>query len=281
MYRLIAFDVDGTLCAFSRDAEPGASMRVSPRFLAAAAQVQARGVAITLATGRGVTPILPLATALGINVPLICYQGGWVYDLQTATTLHRSTLPVGLAHQVVAWVQPFDWDISVYQDGEIYLQRLHYPVEFYDRWFGLPWHHVSDLRQAITHDPEKIVFTGEPAMCDTIHAKLNAQFGEQIQVLRTHELFVELVPHGTSKGGALAWLAAQMGIRQEEVIAVGDSENDLSMIRWAGMGIAMGNATAQVKAAARWQAPTVDDDGAAVVLEHFVLDADSATNFTN
>ena len=72
-----------------------------------------------------------------------------------------------------------------------------------------------------------------------------------------------------------------MGIRQEEVIAVGDSENDLSMIRWAGMGIAMGNATAQVKAAARWQAPTVDDDGAAVVLEHFVLDADSATNFTN
>ena len=160
MYRLIAFDVDGTLCAFSRDAEPGASMRVSPRFLAAAAQVQARGVAITLATGRGVTPILPLATALGINVPLICYQGGWVYDLQTATTLHRSTLPVGLAHQVVAWVQPFDWDISVYQDGEIYLQRLHYPVEFYDRWFGLPWHHVSDLRQAITHDPEKIVFTG-------------------------------------------------------------------------------------------------------------------------
>lgn len=281
MYRLIAFDVDGTLCAFSKDGESGAAMRVSPRLLTAAAQAQAAGATLTLATGRGVTPILPLARTLNIQAPLICYQGGWVYDLHTGATLHKTTLPVGLAHQIIAWAQPFDWDISVYLDGEIYLQRLHHSVEFYDRWFGLPWHHVNDLQQAISHDPEKILFTGDSALCDVIHARLNAQFGEQIQVLRTHEFFVEMVPHGTSKGKALAWLAARMGIRQEEVIAVGDSENDLSMIRWAGMGVAMGNATPQVKAAARWQAPSVDDDGAAVVLEHFVLKAAADKSYTD
>ena len=218
--------------------------------------------------------ILPLATTLGMTAPLICYQGGWVYDIRTGRTLHKSTLPVSLAHEIVAWAQPFGWDISVYMDEEIYLQTLHRTPEFYDRWFGLPWHQVHNLIQAMTRDPEKILFTGEPETCNAIHASLSAQFGERIQVLRTHDLFVELVPHGTSKGKALAWLANDMGIRQDEVIAVGDSENDLSMVRWAGLGIAMGNAVSEVKAAARWQAPSVDDDGAAVVLEQFILNED-------
>ena len=263
MYRLIAFDVDGTLV--------DASMHLSARLRLAVAQAQARGAVITLATGRGVTPILPLATALGLTAPLICYQGGWVYDIQRGRTLHKSTLPVNLAHEIVAWAQPFGWDMSVYLDGEIYLTTLHQTPAFYDQWFGLPWHQVSNLTQAITHDPEKILFTGEPALCDAIHAQLSAQFGARVHVLRTHDLFVEMVPLGASKGAALAWMAQEMDIRQDEVIAVGDSENDLSMVRWAGLGIAMGNAVPAVKAAARWQAPTVADDGAAVVLEQFVL----------
>ncbi len=263
MYRLIAFDIDGTLV--------DASLRLSPRLLSAAAQARAAGVALTLATGRGVVPILPLAAALGVDAPLVCYQGGCIYDTASQRTLYRAVLPAALARSLTAWALPQGWEISVYIEGHILMHNPHRPAEFYDRWFGLPWRSVADLTAAIVQDPEKLLFTGDPAQCDLIHAQLNARFGADAQVLRTHDFFVEVTPLGTSKGQALAWIANRLGIAREEVIAVGDSENDVSMVQWAGLGVAMGNATPQVKAAARWQAPTVQEDGAAVVIERFIL----------
>lgn len=261
--QLVALDVDGTLV--------DTDMVVSPRLRQAIKSAQDAGVVFTLATGRGPRSIAPFVQDLGFLAPQICYQGGLIYDVVQAQILHRATLTRALVHEAIAWAQRVQADISIYIDGQIYLETLHHPRAFYDRWFGLPIHQVPDLTAVVTHDPEKVLFTAEPPAADAIHQDLTQHFGDRAQVLRTHELFVELVPNGTSKGEALAWLAAEYGIDRQQVMAVGDSENDLSMVAWAGLGVAMGNAVPDVKAVADWIAPTVQEDGAAVALERFVL----------
>ena len=111
----------------------------------------------------------------------------------------------------------------------------------------------------------------EPGEGEPLAAELHAIFQGRLTVLRSHELFTEVTPPNASKGNALAFLADRYGISQAETIAVGDSDNDISMIRWAGLGVAMGNAAPEVIAAADWVAPSVFDDGLAAVIEEFVL----------
>ncbi len=272
--RLVALDVDGTLV--------DTDMLVSPRLRRTIKSAQEAGVLLTLATGRGPRSIMPLVQDLGFTMPQICYQGGLIYDVKRAQILHRTTLSLALAQEAIAWAQSAQADISVYIDGRVYLESLRHSPAFYDRWFGLPIHVVPDLAAAVTHNPEKVLFTAESSVADTIHQTLTQRFGRRLQVLRTHEMFVELVANGSSKGQALAWLAHEFGIERAQVMAIGDSENDLSMVSWAGLGIAMGNAVPDVKAAADWIAPSVQEDGAAVALEQFVLNraptaADSMT----
>jgi 5-amino-6-(5-phospho-D-ribitylamino)uracil phosphatase len=80
------------------------------------------------------------------------------------------------------------------------------------------------------------------------------------------------LPHGVHKGHGLAWLAERLGIEQSRTMGIGDSEADIPMLRWAGLGVAMGNAAPDVKAAADWVAPSLEEDGAAVAIERFVLE---------
>jgi hypothetical protein len=89
--------------------------------------------------------------------------------------------------------------------------------------------------------------------------------------VRSHILFVEITSPGVSKGSALAFLAGYFGIPREETIAVGDNGNDVSMIEWAGLGVAMANATPDAIAAADWVAPPVGEDGVATLIDKFIL----------
>ena len=101
--------------------------------------------------------------------------------------------------------------------------------------------------------------------------ELAASFAGRLNVVRSHPLFVEIISPRVSKGRGVAHLADLYGVSRAQTIAVGDSGNDLSMVQWAGLGVAMGNASADVKAVADWIAPPVSEDGVAAVIERFVL----------
>jgi hydroxymethylpyrimidine pyrophosphatase-like HAD family hydrolase len=100
---------------------------------------------------------------------------------------------------------------------------------------------------------------------------MRAAFDEQIHIVPSHPYMVEGLPAGVDKGQGLAWLADYCGIPQTAVLAVGDNDNDVPMILWAGVGVAMGNASPAARAAADWVAPPVAEDGAAAALEKFVF----------
>ena len=100
---------------------------------------------------------------------------------------------------------------------------------------------------------------------------MHQRFEGQMEIVRSHANFVEGNPLGVSKGDALRRLARHVGVTQERVMAIGDQGNDVSMIRWAGVGVAMGNASPKAKAVAEWIAPPFSENGAAAAIERFIL----------
>jgi len=261
-YRLVALDLDGTLL--------GPNLEVHPRDREAIAAAQAAGVHVTLATGRAFPPTREFARDLGIATPLICHQGGLIQDPQTGEVLFEAAIPEDLYVEAVALAEAQGLDFSAYAGNEIFLRELRHPPEFYERWFALPRRLVRDLRK-LPHPPNKFLITAEPEEADRIEAEWKAHFDGRLQIVRSHPLFVEGTPLGVSKGDALARLARHLGVPREAVIAVGDNDNDRSMIRWAGLGAAVATAPEDLKAEADVVAPPQSEGGVAWVMERFVL----------
>jgi Cof subfamily protein (haloacid dehalogenase superfamily) len=133
-------------------------------------------------------------------------------------------------------------------------------------------HRVQSLAEFLTRGPQKLVFVNDISVTERLFVELVARFGNRLQVVRSFDRYVEITNREASKGKAVEWLAQRWGIARDEVIALGDQDNDRSMIEWAGLGVAMGNAVEGVKAMADYIAPTASDDGVAEVIEKFVLE---------
>ena len=269
-YRLIALDLDGTAVLDGQ--------MPSPAVREAVAAAEQRGVQVVLATGRPYQSALTYASALNLRSPVICYQGALVKEAGVAAaTLFAEAMPRAPLVDLLSSAVECDLDLNLYSERAIYLPGMRHSQEFYDLWFGLPIVKVNALDDGLrTIDQEglvplKCLFIGEPEANDRLIATLRTRFEGSLSVVRSHPLFVEAVSPAASKGRALAYLAERCGLSRDEVVAVGDSGNDLSMVRWAGMGVAMGNATPDVQAVADWVAPTVTEDGVAAVIDRFVL----------
>ncbi len=260
--RLIALDLDGTLVDLG--------LKFSPRVKATIAAAQARGVGVTLATGRSLISARPFAEALNICMPLICYQGGLIVECD-GRVLHRAVLGRHLAAQVLALSESNGWHATLYREGEFYLSELRRPLEFYQGFLNPVIHQAADLHELLDRDPDKLIIITE-GNGDEILAGLRQHLDGQASIVRSHELFIEVNPLGVDKGAGLAWTADYLGVPQACVMAVGDQDNDVPMLAWAGLSVAMGDGSPAAQAAADWIAPTLEEDGAAVAIEKFVLD---------
>jgi Cof subfamily protein (haloacid dehalogenase superfamily) len=268
--RLVCFDYDDTA------AEGG--HYPTQRVLDAVTAAQRIGVRVILATGRSFGSAYRYAEALGLHDAMIASQGAIVKEMTPPhETLLREVLPLEPLAEFLTLAEARDLDLSLYGEEEYYITALRRPPEFHRRWFGPPYHQVANYGEALAalqakgEAPIKGLMIVGPGEGGPLAAELHTIFQGRLTVLRSHELFTEVAPPNASKGKALAFLAERYGIAQSETIAVGDSDNDISMIRWAGLGVAMGNAAPEVIAAADRVAPSVFDDGLAAVIEEYVL----------
>ncbi len=262
--RLIVLDMDGTLI--------GPDLVVSPRLRRAIATAQERGIAVTLATGRMFDFVRPFARDLGITVPFISYQGGLI-QAADGPPIYRATMDRALMREVLELCARRGWRPVLYADDEVYLTERDRPESFYRYMLGerLVW--VDDLAKVVEeHEPLKFIIFVEPQQAAEVEAQLRQRFDGRMSIVRSHEMIVEGNPLGAAKIDALRRLAAYLGVAQAEVMVVGDQDNDAEMIAWAGVGVAMGNGSPAAKAAADWIAPPLEEDGAAVAIERFVLE---------
>jgi Cof subfamily protein (haloacid dehalogenase superfamily) len=269
-YRLLALDLDGTAIQLGQ--------MPTPRVKQAVAAARARGVDVIVATGRPYVSARKFQTALELEGPLICYQGALVKEvLDQQRTLLAEPLPEEPLAEVIDLVEQRGWEFNLYSEDFIYLAQMNHPESFYERWFGLPCAPVPSLADALRimrtkgTAPLKGMFLGEPEEIDRLTPEVQERLGDCFAVVRSHSLFSEITALGVSKGSALAFLAGRSGIDREETIAAGDNGNDVSMIEWAGLGVAMANATPEAMAVADWVAPSVTDDGVAALIDRFIL----------
>ena len=265
-YRLIAADLDGTLRA---EQQP-----YTPRVRSAVRQAQENGVRIVMATGRMFRTAAPFARELVLSSPIICDHGATIRDWQTGEVLFQQLVPLDLARQVIGWA-PADVTVLACLNEEFYAPRASEDATRFVGSYHDHFHVVPDLAQSLWGEPQKIVFVNSEPATLRLLAELTHQFGDHLQVVQSFPRYVELTHCAVSKGNAVAWLAGRWGIPREGVIAIGDQGNDISMIQWAGLGVAMGNAVASVQAIADFIAPSAVEDGVAAVIEKFVRTGDS------
>ena len=261
MIKLIALDLDGTILH--------EDMTISPRVRQTLLAAMTQGICVTLASGRGYSSMRRWARELGIATPVISYQGATITDVASEHPIYERTFPVSLVPELRDFARERDLSLTLYEDDCIYVEHKREPDDFYIKWFGLPFRVVPDLAAAVTRRPTKFLIIGQEPKLDALRPEVERHFGTRMQIMRSYIYFLEGLPLGADKGTALAWLAERLGIRREETMALGDSGNDTAMVTWAGTGVAMGNATAEVKQVAQYIAPTIHEDGAAEAIERF------------
>jgi len=263
MYRLLVTDLDGTLVTSTRE--------ITPRTLAAVRGAQQQGVRVCLATGRMWSSAEPHVRRLGADPPAILYNGGLVYDFSTGTVLYRLPLAYEHARAVLEMLREFPSVLPhVYLDDRVYAAGPSELTEQYRRRNGLEVELVGDLVAFLRPDPMKILIIGAPNDLLAVSAQIRAR-AMPVHAVFSEPTFLEILPQNSSKGTALEFLAPQLGVALAAVIAVGDNLNDLEMIRTAGLGVAMGNAPAEVKSHADYVTASNNDEGLAIVIERFIL----------
>lgn len=259
-FRMVVADLDGTL---KSESKPTFTARV----IEAVERAQSR-VRVVLATGRMFQTAERFVRELKLVDPVVCDHGATIWDVRTREMIYDKRVPLELFREVVGFADN-NLSITACADGELYANRIDNdaPSDPYTR------EHLHLLPQlsGLGIEPQKLLFLNDEATTDRVFPKLQTRFSSSMQVVRSSTRRVELTHIETSKGAAAAWLAERWNIPREQVIAIGDQDNDRSMIEWAGMGVAMGNAVESVKALAGFVAPSVDEDGAVVAIERFVL----------
>lgn len=271
-YRLVALDIDGTVS----DREG----KIRPRVKEAVAAAQARGVIVTLATGRRFRAALPIAQDLNIQAPLVLNNGALVADPQRAEVLHYRPLAVNTARLALALLRERGTAPIAYR------HTWEGPDVFYERESKDPWFREIENRPGVARKLSNLLTAARPApdkilvyeqsgvlseLTDHMQQVLPGRFRIYLQQYSDGHGVLELVHAACSKAAALRRMAQALGVPREEILAIGDNQNDLEMLRFAGKGVAMGNATAEIQAHADWVAPSLHEDGVAAALERFVL----------
>ena len=255
----------------------------------AIAAVQDAGTPVTIATGRIFDFVRAVAPDLGVSLPVITAQGAVIGDPISGEVLYEALIPQEAARSVAAWADTEERTTVFYLNGSGGRTRLvqsapgtasecsgweGWDNATYDHWFGSPRELHTSLADVLCEPgarPLKFITVNDPTREPDQTAALQQQFGGGVHMSRSHQFLVEGTAPMANKGHGLLFLSERLGINPDRVLAIGDNENDIPMLRAAGLAVCMGQATAVVQAEADWVAPTFEEDGAAVALERFVL----------
>lgn len=266
-YKLIAVDLDGTLTNSKKE--------ISPRTRYALLEAQAKGKRVIITSGRHPIGVQPIADDLMLERYggyIMSFNGGKIIDCRTGQTIVSKLFPREYLSDIVSVVADTNITMITFDDKKIYASNKVNDYTYIERdVLKTDMVVVDDFVSSIKFDINKILLAGEPDELDACQAVLKKRYDGLLDIYKSAPYFLELMPFGISKGSMLAQLLPKIGVDREELIAFGDNYNDMTMIGYAGMGVAMGNGEAEVKKIASYICESNDEDGVAKTIEKFVL----------
>jgi Cof subfamily protein (haloacid dehalogenase superfamily) len=263
LYKLVVLDVDDTIVTQQN--------AISAATKDAVLSVRDIGVPVTLASGRMYETMRRLAGELRIDLPLICCNGALIKDEET--TVCRETLTNTAAEAVLDFFRQKGKTLQLYREEGLYSKKKCERTWQMEEKAGLSCRIIDEQSyNSFNRDLLKMLVRLDPVSVREYQQELAEKFSGVVTAAISHSVYLEITNYGVDKAKALIKLAGLLGVRREEVLAVGDSPNDQNMLCWAGLGVAMGNASAEVKRQADVVAPSVWEDGVAHVLTKYVLE---------
>ena len=261
---MLALDLDGTVI------EPREAVR--PAVIAAVKRVLAAGIRVTIVTGRMYVGARPIVLELGLEGPIVCYQGAVIADAQSGVFEREIALPNAVARKIYEIAKPLGFHVQFYRDDKFFVEEYNAYAELYERTSGTEAQVVPSLLDAFAgHDSTKVNLVTDPARAAGGYDILKRELGTSAYVTRSNPEFVEMLSPSCNKGAAVRIIAERYGIPMDRVMAVGDSYNDLPFLEAAGFAIAMGSAPAELKALADAVVGDVHHDGVAEAIDRYVL----------
>ncbi len=266
-YKLIAVDLDGTLTNSKKE--------VSPRNRYALLEAQKKGKKVIITSGRHPIGVYPIAEDLMLaqyGGYIMSFNGGKIIECATGRTIVSRNFPLEYLSDIVSVLSDYNVTVMSWDDKKIYANNKVNDYTYIERdVLKTDMVVVDDFVSAIKFDINKILVAGEPDVLDACQVLLKKRYDGLLDIYKSAPYFLEIMPFGVSKGAMLAQLLPQIGIQREELIAFGDHYNDMTMIGYAGMGVAMENGEDEVKKIAAYICESNDDDGVAKTIEKYVL----------
>lgn len=303
MIRMIAMDMDGTLLDYD--------LNIAPRVIEALKEAAHRGVMVTVATGRMFDSAVQFAEKLDLDAPLITYNGALIRSLISKETYLHRPMNYEYAHRALELMDRYDVSVTMYFDDKLYVKEVDKRVQGYVDIGKVIAYPVGDLVEFLRGEaqriartgvgmpipavrggfeqtqkndctssgdtdvvrvgPTKMLAIGEPEDLALLREELLNEFRDCLYITGSLPQYLELMHRGVSKAHGLKVLGKMCGIAREDILAVGDSHNDIEMIEYAGTGVAVGNAVPKVKEKADYVTEACFGDGVAEAIEKFIL----------
>ncbi len=259
-YKLAAIDLDGTLLH-------SGTHGITEGNAAGVREAVRNGAQIVLASGRQWGTIDKFAAQLDLplGAPIIAYNGAMIRTHGGDLWFHQP-LPADAAAQITRYCAANGYHLNYYLNDELYVRDNTKWVDIYEKRTGTVAHIMGDLSQLDGQRPTKLLLIDTPETTNRLLTYFQGVFGKTLYITKTEDEYLEFMDPDVSKGRALAETASRLGFTADECAAFGDSFNDLPMVKWAGMGVAMESGKDELKWVAQRVAPPADDDGVATVL---------------
>jgi Cof subfamily protein (haloacid dehalogenase superfamily) len=241
MSMLIALDLDGTVLSFD--------LKLDQRDVDALQRAVEAGVTIVACTGRPFPGALPWVRRLGLEQPIVCYQGAQVRTPDGAMLLDQG-VPHDLAVEVVRFARERDVHVQAYRDDRLIVEHDRPEAHEYANHAGMEINLVGDLETGIGATTPKLVMVAGRETVEALLPEVRARWAGRLEANTSMPTYLEMTKEGADKRRALEFLSERLGVPHERTVAVGDGRNDSSMLSWAARGYAVEGAAPEVIAAA-------------------------------
>ncbi|MBT2657632.1 HAD family phosphatase [Bacillus sp. ISL-18] len=263
MYKLLALDIDGTF--LKSNGEVCESTIISIK------KAIKLGTIVTFLTGRTLDGVTRFIEMLDLDTPVIIYNGAMIIETKTNANIFAKNLSTNDARQIIELGSSFETTMLLWSNKQLYVNVNNHYITQDKEIHGIEPIVINNYDTIINNGLSKIVWMDEPQKIERMKTKIENTINKTISYCTSAANYLEFFDKDVSKAHALAKVAEMYNFKKEEIIAIGDGENDMSMIEYAGLGIAMGNSSDVVKEVANFVTTSNDNKGIAKALEKFLF----------